>query len=462
MNRPPNYPTAFRWPESADAPERAEEKRDVASNEFRQTVRNLVQIANAAFEFVIATSDRAYVNCDVVVDPRGDQNLQNAVVKLYAITADVRVLVQTVTLTSILVTQRICSVQGRGVTRWEVTVTPSGLGPGNPVKTSWVLVTYGTSAGAGQITGLATGIGAANSFLQTDPTAAFGVWNANPQVGSGNVLQFLPGPFPVNNPTGFVGKGFIQWGPNAAVTPLLTIRDAGVLTLPIISVGSTTYTINVGDPTSNAGTNWTQVQITAAQVGLNANNSNGVQFWNKAGSSITPIVTIFSGAAALPILAVLGDGTTGTTVRINQRASNGAAGQPLILKGETNTGTGNADGGPIQLTGGDPAATGTRGPVQVTTPTDLGRLAYSFPTDANQSLTVAQSDAMFFDIQSAVITAGRTITVNRRATNAGQMYVKNRTAFTVTMQWLTGTSVAFASGASGWVGTDGVNMVDMR
>lgn len=235
-NRPP-----FRWPETTDAPDHAEAKKDQAANDFRQAIRNILQIANVAAEFTVATTDRAYVNCDLVVDPRGDQNLQNAIVKLYAITADVRVLVQTATLASVLIPQRICSVQGRGVTRWEATVTPTGLGPGNPFKTSWVLVTYGTSGGS-SIQYLPTTVGAAYSFLQTDPTGAFGVWQTNPLVGSGDYIGLQATPVAV-----FPTSGYIRLPDQGNVlVPIITGRS-GATTENILSVNTTLGQIQVGD-----------------------------------------------------------------------------------------------------------------------------------------------------------------------------------------------------------------------
>ena len=87
-------------------------------------------------------------------------------------------------------------------------------------------------------------------------------------------------------------------------------------------------------------------------------------------------------------------------------------------------------------------------------------LRYTFPSDADQTLTTQESTAEVLDIQAGVITAARTITSAKAPKQGTLLRVKNRTAQQVNFAWSTGASVAIASGGgSALVGSDGTDAV---
>lgn len=97
-----------------------------------------------------------------------------------------------------------------------------------------------------------------------------------------------------------------------------------------------------------------------------------------------------------------------------------------------------------------------------TIPTWVGtrvQVAYTFPSDANQTLTPQQSEAEVLNIQAGVITAGRTITSARNVTASQRIFVKNNTAQTITFQWATGTGVTIATTKAALIGSDGTNAI---
>lgn len=87
------------------------------------------------------------------------------------------------------------------------------------------------------------------------------------------------------------------------------------------------------------------------------------------------------------------------------------------------------------------------------------RLAYTFPGDANQTLTPQQSIADVIDIAAGTITVQRDITSSRAPTAGSTISVVNRTAFTVRYFWSTGTSISVPSLTSLTIDADGVNAV---
>jgi hypothetical protein len=88
----------------------------------------------------------------------------------------------------------------------------------------------------------------------------------------------------------------------------------------------------------------------------------------------------------------------------------------------------------------------------------LLRVAYTFPGDANQTLSSQDSWAETLAIAAGVVTATRTITLGTRPPNRGnRILVKNATAQTVAVKWATGTAVNIATGLSAIVGADGTN-----
>lgn len=180
--------------------------------------------------------------------------------------------------------------------------------------------------------------------------------------------------------------------------------------------------------------------------------SNQVAVANLSGQSGIVLVPAPAGAASISFSAGC---TSATILQTTNATGNGAT----MLVHAQDSGGGNGNGGQLSLRGGLPNGTGNNGLVALLSPVDEGLLRYTFPADANQTLSVAQSANNILDIQAGVITAARTITVSRAANPFGQLWVKNRTAFAVTIVALTGTGIAVAPGASALLASDNTNLI---
>lgn len=94
-------------------------------------------------------------------------------------------------------------------------------------------------------------------------------------------------------------------------------------------------------------------------------------------------------------------------------------------------------------------------------PSWLGTLIhvpYTFPSDANQTLSGQQSWASIaLDIQNGVATASRTITSVRPPSRGEKFYVVNRSTFPHDYKWSSGTAVTIPAGCCAYVGADGTN-----
>ena len=97
-----------------------------------------------------------------------------------------------------------------------------------------------------------------------------------------------------------------------------------------------------------------------------------------------------------------------------------------------------------------------------TIPTYVGdrvHATYTFASDANQTLSAQLSRAQSIDIQNAVITTARNITLARPPSTGQEIIIVNRTAFTVFVGWATGGLSAVAAGSFGVFGGDGTNAI---
>lgn len=87
-------------------------------------------------------------------------------------------------------------------------------------------------------------------------------------------------------------------------------------------------------------------------------------------------------------------------------------------------------------------------------------LAYTFPSDASQTLTVAQS------IKKCVVVAG-TLTTTRGLTSAldpsigNKVLVRNTTGQSITWAWASGSTVTIPTNTAMWVGSDGTNAIKL-
>ncbi len=84
-------------------------------------------------------------------------------------------------------------------------------------------------------------------------------------------------------------------------------------------------------------------------------------------------------------------------------------------------------------------------------------LAYTFPGDANQTLTKTQSQAASIKIATGVISTGRTLTSTQTAASRREVLVENDNAQAVTFAWASGTGAVVPAGLSAIVGSDGTN-----
>jgi hypothetical protein len=96
-----------------------------------------------------------------------------------------------------------------------------------------------------------------------------------------------------------------------------------------------------------------------------------------------------------------------------------------------------------------------------TAPWNLAQLSYSFPTDANQALTAAQSVYGAMVIAAGTVTTTRTITHLKPAAANNAILVRNNTAQSVTFAWASGTGVTIPTNAAWIVGCDGTNAIKL-
>lgn len=88
---------------------------------------------------------------------------------------------------------------------------------------------------------------------------------------------------------------------------------------------------------------------------------------------------------------------------------------------------------------------------------DRIRVPFTFPADANATLTTQQSTAAAVHIQAGVITAARDLQWSAPPNKGQRRLVRNGSAQTVNLRWATGASVALGPGLGAIFGADGVN-----
>lgn len=146
---------------------------------------------------------------------------------------------------------------------------------------------------------------------------------------------------------------------------------------------------------------------------------------------------------------------TATAVTFTQTAATAAANAATwTFTAQANTNAGSFDGGKFVI-GGGASTNGVYGLLSVASPLDHGYQAFT-PVAGAQTLTAAQSAANCLDLLAGVAGAF-TITITRRLANAGQIFVRNNTTQTATIQFLTGGAVTLATGTSAFIGSDLTN-----
>ncbi len=85
--------------------------------------------------------------------------------------------------------------------------------------------------------------------------------------------------------------------------------------------------------------------------------------------------------------------------------------------------------------------------------------AYSFPSDANQTLSAQASIAQTLTISAGTITASRQLTSARAPAERREIRIVNNTAHTITFAWSTGTSASVPTNSWALISSDGTNAV---
>lgn len=184
----------------------------------------------------------------------------------------------------------------------------------------------------------------------------------------------------------------------------------------------------------------------AGANGIVALQTAGTTRFGVADTAVSVLVAglVFGNAVAAPL--------------IGQTQIAAGAGVDLTVQAQT-AGSGNSKGGDLILAGGGPAGTGNNGQTKINTRANFGQKQYTFPSDANQTLSEADSQFNVFNILAGVVTAGRTITWARAATLGSLIFVRNNTAQTITVAFATGTGVTLATATSALITSDGTNAV---
>lgn len=89
------------------------------------------------------------------------------------------------------------------------------------------------------------------------------------------------------------------------------------------------------------------------------------------------------------------------------------------------------------------------------------RKAYTFPSDANQTLSKQDSRAEVLDIQSGTITTIRTLTLARPPGTGETIVVINRTSYKIDVKWSSGAAVSVTTSTVAVVGADGTNALKL-
>lgn len=252
-----------------------------------------------------------------------------------------------------------------------------------------------------------------------------------------------------------VGQAFVTWAHT----------DAGAGTITY-DTASTSITWKQNDKTTNGGTGATTTIQAQNETGT---TSNGGALVLTSGTGTTAAGTLSLQCGGVTIFATT---PTAAVVQVNGLLFGNAVAAPLIGQVQIAAGagvdmtiqpqaagSGNNKGGDLLLTGGTPAGTGNNGQVKISTRANFGQKQYTFPSDANQTLSEADSQFNILNILAGVITAGRTITITRAAILGSLLFIRNNTAQTVTIQFTTGASITMATATSALVSSNGTDVV---
>jgi hypothetical protein len=339
----------FKWP---DETTRAADKAAadaVAADFFREKIRNLIRLPTPTAvlannpEVVVATSTKGYVNCDVWVDSTADLTqsaLLNAIVRLYAIVQDVRVLVATGTITG-FTGQRAVSFSGRGVQYWEATVQLAAnvMPPQQVNKAPFILVTYGVSA-AGisntsvlQLAGIDT---SGPGVLQIAPSNASSVTigaAGSTKLTIGNSFAAFAAGYALAFGPATAGTGYIRFPTGA--NQLMAFLTSGSANGNVLSTGAGD-SLNLGDASGTNGATRVLGQnlflspTTGGVIHFQGNNL-GVEWMNIDATAIHGTLPFAGDASSNKPFQLLGTGLTiPMAADANQTLTNTQYQQPVV------------------------------------------------------------------------------------------------------------------------------------
>lgn len=154
--------------------------------------------------------------------------------------------------------------------------------------------------------------------------------------------------------------------------------------------------------------------------------------------------------------------TSATLIYDAQTADTATAAFNITGQGAYSAAVTNTSGGNVVIAGGAAKNTSTnQGIVQVASPLDAGYLRYSWPSDANQTLTTAQSANNYIRLFAGTITATRQLTIQRNPTAPGQIWIRNATGFAITVKWTGGTTVSVGNNVVSLIGADGAGNTEI-
>ncbi len=296
------------------------------------------------------------------------------------------------------------------------------LGFNSPASFNWV-VTGSTNIGqmkvvSGSQVSLWLGSGAAFSsgnVAFTSDAATFTNFNAP----SGGAIGFT-----LNNATYIAystGTAFYFGGTNTAAPARVDLTTS---TTPLLQAGTSATSLTVGT------------------------NKSGASLVLQQDAAIT--AWTLSGGNALSMLAP----ATSTAVTIGQAV---ASGVPAAWSITAQAAGGSNDGAALSLGGGaHSGANKADGSVKLTTPFNPGLYTATLAAGAN-TLTNAQSNANVFILTS---TGGGAYTANllREITDTSAIFVRNNSAGTLTVSYLSGGTVTVATGTGSLIISDGANL----
>lgn len=232
-----------------------------------------------------------------------------------------------------------------------------------------------------------------------------------------------------------------------------------------------------GTGTTTAG----NIVLKSGSTTIGTLHSNGISFVTTSGNvgfqaSAASIITSGTYTMLNSAITYLADGTgagqvrcdvsstansikgvstiTSLAIGFDDKTTNSGTGATLTIQAQNETGT-TSIGGKLTLQSG--TGTSQYGHVETVGSFLTGHLSYTFASDADQTLTAAQSANNIITVNNGVTTATRTLTLARPAVAGSWLMVFNNNAFAVNIKWGSGGSANIGASTGGMVFFDGTN-----